>query len=123
MKRPALELYMITRYWVVAKYAPLEEFNESDLIAMDKLAAEIGKKSAEVRRHILRKKAICDDIEGTTPRMSICSRCPALSATFAGSGYMCGVSYKAVLDSAEVDQKTECLARVKINPLGGSSGI
>lgn len=123
MNRPALELYMIYRYWVMVKFAPNSEFKEDDIKTLKKFKKEISDKLADIDTYKMEQVALCEDPKKTVPRWPICARCSAISAAPDGCGYMCGLTRRAVIEAELNTTLTECLDSQKINPPGGSSGI
>lgn len=121
MTRPALELYMIRKYWIIAKHAPISEFTENDIKTLEILKAEISEKICAIRRDNLKKIALCDDPMTATPRPSICGRCGAISPAPDGSGYMCGLNLRALEEFGFNSDYPNTLASPKINPLSERS--
>lgn len=116
MTRPALELLMIRKYWIQAKYAPISEFTENDIKTLEILKAEISEKICAIRRDNLKKIALCDDPMTTTPCPSICGRCGVISPAPDGSGYMCGLNLRALEEFGFNSDYPNTLASPKINP-------
>ena len=83
----------------------------------------VTEKLEQINTYDKRKSALCDNYETATPHISICGRCPVISAAPDGCGFMCGLTLRAVEEAELNDTLTECLALPKINPLGGSPGI
>ena len=121
MTRPALELLMIRKYWIIAKHAPISEFTENDIRVLENLRAEISEKIRAIRHDNLKKIALCDDPMTTTPRPSICGRCGAISPAPDGSGYMCGLNLRALEEFGFNSDYPNALASPKINPLSERS--
>lgn len=121
MTRPALELHMIRRYWIQAKYAPISEFTEDDIKTLEILKSEISEKICAIRRDNLKKIALCDDPMTATPHPSICGRCGVISPAPDGSGYMCGLNLRALEVFGFNSDYPNTLAREKINPLSERS--
>lgn len=121
MTRPALELLMIRKYWIIAKFAPTSEFTENDIRVLENLKAEISEKICAIRRDNLKKIALCDDPMTTTPRPSICGRCGVISPAPDGSGYMCGLNLRALEEFGFNGDYPNTLASPKINPLSERS--
>lgn len=113
---PNYDLWMAHRYLINVLYAKTDSFNVEDERILKRCLEILRTKSTELTRHRLAKQAICNDYETTMPTMSICARCPVISASPDGSGYMCGLTLRAVQESAFNSVKAECLDTPKINP-------
>lgn len=117
------DLFMAHRYLVHLLDVPIESFGKHDERIIELCRRILDNKARELSKYKLSKDALCSDATKVTPRMSMCARCPAISAAPDGYGYMCAITCMAVEDSAFNGDKSECLDSQKINPLGGSSGI
>ena len=116
MNRTSIEIHMMLRYALSIAYAPTEDFSKTDLEQLARIDTLLRKARDRVRRAELMKQALCSDPEKTTPHMSHCTRCPVISATPDGCGYMCGLTLRAVEVSDFNPLKADSLDSPKINP-------
>lgn len=100
-----------------------ENITDLDREILARIRTLVTEKLEQLNTFDKKKAALCENYETATPHISICGRCPVISAAPDGCGFMCGLTLRAVEEAELNTTLTECLDSQKINPLGGSSGI
>ena len=121
--KDTLRLFVAHNYIVYTYFQQPENITDLDRKILARIRTLVTEKLEQLNTFDKKKAALCDNYETATPHISICGRCPVISAAPDGCGFMCGLTLRAVEEAELNDTLTECLALPKINPLGGSSGI
>lgn len=116
MTAPNPNLWMAHYYLINLFPVPIESFGKHDERLIELCRKILDNKARELSRYKLSKTALCSDASKVTPRMSICARCPAISASPDGCGYMCAITCKAVEEFGINNDYPNTLAKEKINP-------
>lgn len=121
--KDTLRLFVAYNYISYIYLQQPENITALDRKILARIRTLVTEKLEQINTFDKRKSALCENYETATPHISICARCPVISAAPDGCGFMCGLTLKAVEEAELNATLTECLALPKINPLGGSPGI